>query len=83
MKGIILCERYTKGVPFPSKKVYKRVRAWTSGGASPCKTLLSAPSPPLPAVLFDHLSHLDDFSLKDCTKEVDLEASSIVWTECR
>ena len=37
--------RYTKGVPFLSKMVYKRVRGWTSGGASPYKTLLSAPTP--------------------------------------
>ena len=30
--------RYTKGVPFPVKKVYKRVRGWTSGWSLPYKT---------------------------------------------
>ena len=35
MKGIIFYGRYTKGVPFPSKKVYKWVRAWTSGRSPP------------------------------------------------
>ena len=44
MKGVPFFNgRYMKGVPFLSKMVYKRVRGWTSGGASPFKTLLSSP----------------------------------------
>ena len=35
--------RYTKGVPFQSKMVYKRVRVRPLGGASPCKISLSTP----------------------------------------
>ena len=36
--------KYTKGKQASSvEKVYKRVRGWTSGGASPYKTLLSTP----------------------------------------
>ena len=38
--------RYTKGVPLSWKMVYKTVRGWTSGGASPYKNLLSSPPPP-------------------------------------
>ena len=43
MKGIPFVNRkYTKGKQASSvEKVYKRVRGWTSGGASPYKTLLS------------------------------------------
>ena len=37
--------RYTKGVPLSWKMVYKTVRGWTSGGASPYKNLLSSPPP--------------------------------------
>ena len=33
--------RYTKGSPILSEMVYIRVKGWTSGGASPYKTLLS------------------------------------------
>ena len=35
-----------KGSPFLSKMVYKRVRVWVWGGASPYKTFLSTPPPP-------------------------------------
>ena len=31
----LLCERYTKGVSFLSKMLYKRVRGWTSGKSLP------------------------------------------------
>ena len=44
MEGVPFVNRkYTKGVPFSSKMVYKRVRGWTSGEASPCENLLSIP----------------------------------------
>ena len=33
--------RYSKGVPFLSKMVSKCVRSWTTGKASPYKTLFS------------------------------------------
>ena len=39
MKGTFSRKRYTKGVPFLSKMVYKRVRGWT---------MLQTPSPPKP-----------------------------------
>ena len=34
-RSTILYRRYTKGVPFLSKMVYKRVRNWASGRTSP------------------------------------------------
>ena len=44
VKGVpFVNKRNTKGVPFSLKMVYKRVRGWTSGGASPSKNLLSTP----------------------------------------
>ena len=47
-KGTIFYEKGMKGVPFPSKMEYKRVRVSTLGriGASPFKTLLSDPPAP-------------------------------------
>ena len=33
--------RYTTGVPFRTKMVYKRVRGWTSGRSNPVKTMMS------------------------------------------
>ena len=42
-RGTIFYGKYAKGVPFLSKMVHKRVRVWTSGRASPYKTLLSTP----------------------------------------
>ena len=36
VKGVPFCnERYTKGLRFRSKMVYKRVRRWTSGQSLP------------------------------------------------
>ena len=35
--------RNTKGVPFLTEMLYKKVRGWTSGGAYLYKTLLSTP----------------------------------------
>ena len=32
--------RYTKGVPFRTKMVYKMVRGWTSGRNNPVKTMM-------------------------------------------
>ena len=44
MKGVpFFNRRYTKGVPFLSKMVYKRVRVGHRGGASPYKSLFSPP----------------------------------------
>ena len=40
-RGTNFYERYTKGVPFLSKMIYKRVRVWTS-----YKTWSSPPPPP-------------------------------------
>jgi len=37
--------RYTKGVPFLSKMMYKRVRDWTSGRSLPLKIFVEYPSP--------------------------------------
>ena len=37
--------KYTKGVPFLSKMVYKRVRGRTSGRSLPVLILFSTPSP--------------------------------------
>lgn len=39
--------RYIKRLPFLPEMVYIRVRVWTSGEASPFKTLLSTSPPPL------------------------------------
>ena len=36
-------QKYTKGVPFPSKMVYKNVRGWTAGRSLLYKDLLSTP----------------------------------------
>ena len=44
--------RFTKGVSFLLKEVYKRVLVWASGRSLPYKTLLSTPSPPRLLLLF-------------------------------
>ena len=47
MKGVpFFSRRYTKGVPFSWKIVYKRVTGWTSDRASWYKHLLSTSPPP-------------------------------------
>ena len=46
MKGVPFSnKRYTKGVPFLTKMVHKRVRGWTS-----YKTFLSTLPPPPPGI---------------------------------
>ena len=46
-KGPIVCQKkYTKRVPFLSKKVHKRIRGWNRGGASRPHNLGTYPSTP-------------------------------------
>ena len=43
-KGVLFVNgRYTKGVSFPPKMVYKRVRGWTSGRSLPVLNFFSTP----------------------------------------